>query len=173
MGLWHVFYADWQMECCGTPFSVGDEVNWPLLLLDADDAYGGGWHDQLTEVAGPVEHVGGVRVVREETGLTVALGGEPQGWIRSVGLLSVERHGASWPQVTGRVRAVHVVTQGYAETPPGSRSWEPVPGERRLRAVDQCPKWFADDAAERGHRRRESGVVVTLESLSQAPGERG
>ncbi|CAM5525688.1 DUF6578 domain-containing protein [Streptomyces purpurascens] len=163
MGLWHVFYADWQMECCGTPFSVGDEVSWPLLLLDADDVYGGGWHDQLTKVAGPVEQVGGVRVVREETGLTVALGGEPGGWIRSVGLLSVERHGASWPQVAGRVRAVQVLSQGYAESPPGSRSWEPVPGERGLRLVEQCPKWFADDAAEQGRRRRESGVVVTLE----------
>ncbi|MCT9144771.1 DUF6578 domain-containing protein [Streptomyces violarus] len=173
MGLWHVFYADWQMECCGTPFSVGDEVSWPLLLLDADDMYGGGWHDQLTKVAGPVEYVGGVRVVREETGLTVALGGgpdaedepgpEPRGRTRSVGLLSVERHGATWPQVAGRVRAVQVLSQGYAESAPGSRSWEPVPGERSLRPVEQCPKWFADDAAEQGRRRMESAVVVTLE----------
>ncbi|WP_373463980.1 DUF6578 domain-containing protein [Streptomyces canus] len=23
MGLWHVFYENRQMECCGTPFSVG------------------------------------------------------------------------------------------------------------------------------------------------------
>ncbi|MGI5425393.1 DUF6578 domain-containing protein [Streptomyces sp. CA-179760] len=175
MRLWHVFYADWQMECCGTPFSVGDEVSWPLLL-DPPDAYGGDWHDQLTEVAGPVEHVGGVRVVREEAGFTVALGGDPDaedrqgpergGWIRSAGLLSVERHGASWPQVAGRVRAVQVLTQGYAETAPGSRSWEPVSGERSLRPVERCPKWFADGAAEQGHRWRESGVVVTLESLS-------
>ncbi|MEU5315525.1 DUF6578 domain-containing protein [Streptomyces sp. NPDC021056] len=26
MGLWHVFYEDRQMECCGTPFSVGVAV---------------------------------------------------------------------------------------------------------------------------------------------------
>ncbi|UUA09072.1 MULTISPECIES: DUF6578 domain-containing protein [Streptomyces] len=166
MGLWHVFYADWQMECCGTPFSVGDEVSWPLLLLDPADVYGGGWHDQLTKVAGPVEHVGGVRVVREESGLTVALGGQPRRATRSVGLLSVERHGASWPQVTGRVRAVRVLSQGYAETPPGSRSWQPVPGERSLRAVERCPKWFADGDAEQGRRWRESGVMVALESPS-------
>ncbi|WP_338055560.1 MULTISPECIES: DUF6578 domain-containing protein [Streptomyces] len=29
MGLWHVFSADWQTECCGTPFPVGDEVSRP------------------------------------------------------------------------------------------------------------------------------------------------
>ncbi|POX40595.1 hypothetical protein C3486_13225 [Streptomyces sp. Ru73] len=23
-----VFYEDWEMECCGTPFSVGDRVTW-------------------------------------------------------------------------------------------------------------------------------------------------
>ncbi|MFC9128335.1 DUF6578 domain-containing protein [Streptomyces sp. NPDC057099] len=165
MGLWHVFYADWQMECCGTPFSVGDEVSWPLLL-DPADVYGGGWQDELTEVAGPVEHVGGVRVVREESGLTVALGGQPRRATRSVGLLSVERHGASWPEMAGRVRGVRVLTQGYVENPPGSRSWQPVPEERSLRAVEQCPKWFADGDAEQGRRWRESGVMVALESLS-------
>ncbi|MGA5897873.1 DUF6578 domain-containing protein [Streptomyces venetus] len=177
MGLWHVFYADWQMECCGTPFSVGDEVSWPLLLLDADDMFGGGWHDQLTKVAGPVEDVGGVRVVREETGLTVALGADPDDdedrrplpgdWTRSVGMLSVERHGARWPQVAGRVRAVQLLTQAYAESAPGSRTWEPVAGRRRLRTVERCPKWFTDADAERadeqGRRWRTSGVVVTLE----------
>ncbi|GAA3081492.1 DUF6578 domain-containing protein [Streptomyces rectiviolaceus] len=30
MALWNVMYDDWQMECCGTPFSVGDEVAWQL-----------------------------------------------------------------------------------------------------------------------------------------------
>ena len=145
MGLWHVFYEDWQMECCGTPFSVGDEVSWPLLLLDPDTVLGGGWRDQLSEVAGPVEDVGGVRMVREETGLPVALGADPDAEedrrpkpgsrTRSAGLLSVERHGARWPEAGGRVRAVQVLTQTWAETAPGSRSYEPVAGRRGLRAV--------------------------------------
>lgn len=178
MGLWHVYYEDWQMECCGTPFSVGDEVGWPLLLLDPDTVLGGGWHDQLTEVAGPVEHVGGVRMVREETGLPVALGADPDaeedrragpgGRTRPAGLLSVERHGATWPEASGRVRAVQVLTQAWAETTPGSHSYEPVAGERGLRLVDRCPKWFKETETERavdgrGRRSRESGVVVTLE----------
>ncbi|MFF5978650.1 DUF6578 domain-containing protein [Streptomyces olindensis] len=173
MGLWHVIYEDWQLECCGTPFAVGDEVSWPLLLEDADHVFGGGWHDQLSKVRGPVEDVGGVRVVREETGLPVALAGDPDDEedrrpkpgdrVRSVGLLSVERHGAKWPEARGRVRAVQVLSQAYAETAPGSRTWEPVAGERRLRLVERCPRWFAEGTEEQGRQWRESGVVATLE----------
>ncbi|MET8243326.1 DUF6578 domain-containing protein [Streptomyces sp. NPDC005202] len=42
MGLWRVFYEGWQMECCGRPFSVGEEVGWPLAPLDPEDAPGEG-----------------------------------------------------------------------------------------------------------------------------------
>ncbi|MFB6845042.1 DUF6578 domain-containing protein [Streptomyces sp. NPDC056373] len=178
MGLWHVYYEDWQMECCGTPFSVGDEVSWPLLLVDPDTVLGGGWHDQLSEVTGSVEDVGGVRTVRGESGLPVALGAdygaegglrpEPGSPTRWAGLLSVERHGAKWPEAGGLVRAVQVLTQTWAETEPGSRSYEPVAGKRGLRPVDRCPEWFKETEAERaadGRARssRESGVVVTLD----------
>ncbi|MET9385262.1 DUF6578 domain-containing protein [Streptomyces sp. NPDC002928] len=184
MGLWHVFYADWQMECCGTPFAVGEEVSWPLLLTDADDFLGGGWDERLTHVVGPVREVsdgeGTVRVVGEDEGLIVALGDAGprearQGdRIRAAGLLTVERHGGSWPETTGRVRAVQVLTQGFAESAPGSRSWWPVPGERSLRPVRSCPKWFADGdvrtgADGRGRRRSEEGAVVTLEVFDVPP----
>ncbi|MFF7734979.1 DUF6578 domain-containing protein [Streptomyces sp. NPDC007984] len=178
MGLWHVFYEDWQMECCGTPFSVGDEVSWPLLLLDADTVLGGGWRDQLTEVAGPVTDLGGVRLVREATGLPVALGADPSAEedrrprpgsrTRTAGLLCVERHGARWPEAGGRVRAVQVLTQTWTETAPGSRSYEPVAGKRTLRTVERCPRRFTETGGDRaadGRARssRESGVVVTLD----------
>lgn len=26
-----VLYEDWQMQCCGVPFAVGDSVCWPVL----------------------------------------------------------------------------------------------------------------------------------------------
>ncbi|MFF3410671.1 DUF6578 domain-containing protein [Streptomyces sp. NPDC002742] len=80
MGRWWVFYADWQMECCGTPFSVGDEVSWPLLLGDADDVLGGGWSEELSEIAATVEPVsyedGVIRMLRADDGLIVALPGD-------------------------------------------------------------------------------------------------
>ncbi|MGW0596798.1 DUF6578 domain-containing protein [Streptomyces sp. NPDC002776] len=178
MGIWHVFYADWQMECCGTPFSVGDEVSWPLLLNDSGDLLDGDWDDELAKVVGEVADVEGIRVLREETGLTVALHEDPVDvmppeslgedrpgdWVRLVGLLTVERHGGEWPEARGRVRALRVVSQEYAETDPGSRTWHPVPGTRSLRPVKTCPKWFTDpDPPTPGRGRRETGALVTLE----------
>jgi hypothetical protein len=35
MDVWPVFLQDWQIECCGSPFSVGDEVAWTLGLYDS------------------------------------------------------------------------------------------------------------------------------------------
>lgn len=30
-----VVYEGWEMECCGTPFKIGDSISWPVF--DADD----------------------------------------------------------------------------------------------------------------------------------------
>lgn len=30
-----VFYEGWQMECCGSPFTIGDSISW-LVLKDPD-----------------------------------------------------------------------------------------------------------------------------------------
>ncbi|MFG2646621.1 DUF6578 domain-containing protein [Streptomyces sp. NPDC048436] len=116
MALWNVMYDDWQMECCGTPFTVGDEVAWQLE-------------------------------------------GEPP-------LYSVERHGMEGPDTMGRVRSIQMVTQGFALTPDSGGTFEPVPGERWLRPVEECPKWFTDPvegSREEGYFRREVGVLVVLE----------
>jgi hypothetical protein len=32
-----VFVADWEMECCGAPFSIGTEVRWDLQFLYEDE----------------------------------------------------------------------------------------------------------------------------------------
>jgi hypothetical protein len=83
------------MECCGTPFSVWEEVRWPLLFHAADDILGGGWRDQLTELEGPVEQ-GAERVLRDRNGLVVGVGESAAaqgGSDRLVGLLTVETHG--------------------------------------------------------------------------------
>ncbi|MGX5182169.1 DUF6578 domain-containing protein [Streptomyces avermitilis] len=179
MGRWYVYYEDWQMECCGTPFSVGDEVSWPLLLMDADDVLAGDWERELSRIVGSVEAVrdeyGGVlRTLRTGPpagpGLTAALnadavdesGAEPAEPIRRVGLLTVERHGGEWPETTGRVRAIHLVHQEYAVLAPGSLTREPVPGTRSLEAVTSCPKWFGEGR---------SGVLVELDVPGAAPPE--
>ncbi|MEW2132573.1 DUF6578 domain-containing protein [Streptomyces sp. NPDC005435] len=46
MALMKVFYEDWQMGCCGDPFSVGDRVGWNLVPVkkagDPGCGYGAG-----------------------------------------------------------------------------------------------------------------------------------
>jgi hypothetical protein len=32
-----VWLADWEMECCGEPFAVGDYVQWPGKVVDRSD----------------------------------------------------------------------------------------------------------------------------------------
>lgn len=157
-------YDSWQMECCGEPFSVGDEVRWRLMLRGPDEgAAPETWQDSYSALE-PVGHglVGG-------PGLTALCAGRPSA--HPVGLLAVETHGPGpndVPETVGTVRSIQVVVEGYAATRAGGRTYEPVPGERWLRAVETCPKWFGDtaepDRAGRGHRRTETGVLVGLET---------
>ncbi|KUJ37204.1 hypothetical protein ACZ90_69760 [Streptomyces albus subsp. albus] len=136
-----MFYPDWEMECCGRPFSVGDEVTWPLVRLDpadplrpapADAATG-----ELYEFAG---HGGGTRF------------GERV-------------------ELAGRVRRIQVVAQGCLAPRPGEPANERVPDEFWLRPVDTCPKWFKSDVdgvhpprQGRAYRRMETGALVELEA---------
>ncbi len=144
-------YDGWQMECCGEPFSVGDEVRWQLSLHRPEDLTSPAtWQDSFSELA-PVA------------------GGAPV-----AGLLCVETHGPGphdVPATVGTVRSIQVVVEGYAETHAGSRAYEPVAGERWLRPVVTCPKGFRDetrpDRDGRGHLHQETGVLVELET----PGE--
>ncbi|WWQ63932.1 DUF6578 domain-containing protein [Streptomyces sp. Q6] len=106
MTSWTVWYESWQMECCGTPFSVGDAVELPLMitprarLSDAAE-----WEEWLGSVEGPVRTVadddaGSWPVVRDG-GLDAALHGSlrrPPHRIAVTGLLSVERHSGRWPR---------------------------------------------------------------------------
>ncbi|CAM5238037.1 hypothetical protein SALBM135S_00682 [Streptomyces alboniger] len=231
--VWKVWYEDWQMECCGTPFAVGDEVAWPLMITEEwGDA---AWAADLSELAAPVEALADIEgdwsddafddddedddedepgdtdvqgedvwddgydgtfeefmgedgddgddsdddedfkepfepsVVRDR-GVTVPWN-RPAPWPeqgRPAGLLTVERHGGRWPRTAGRVLAIHVVTQEFAETHAGSAAFEAVPGERTLRPVEQCPRWFRREAAARAgdgreHYWGETGVLVELE----------
>lgn len=32
-----VYVADWQIQCCGEEFAVGDVVTWPILARDRSD----------------------------------------------------------------------------------------------------------------------------------------
>ncbi|MET9516558.1 DUF6578 domain-containing protein [Streptomyces sp. NPDC002994] len=166
MALWRIKYDDWQMECCGEPFSVGDEVRWRLALRGPDEgAVPETWADSYSEL----EPVAADGRLLSGPGLTALYAGEPVA--HPLGLLAVETHGpgpGDVPETVGTVCSIQVVTEGYAETRPGSRTYEPVAGERWLRAVATCPKWFSNetrpDRRGRGYRRDETGVLVELET---------
>ncbi|MET8689629.1 DUF6578 domain-containing protein [Streptomyces sp. NPDC004732] len=158
MTLWNVMYQDWQMECCGKPFRVGEEMTWQLLVDPA--VRGPEWAAELSGIEGPVESAGGGPVVCSG-GVTVPWQGDG-GWpprALLTGLLSVERHGGKWPPTVGVVRGIQVVGQGFVAD-------SAVPGKRRLRAVDACPKWFervGRATAGAALRWEETGVLVSLE----------
>ncbi|WP_028811289.1 DUF6578 domain-containing protein [Streptomyces flavidovirens] len=176
MTLWRIMYESWQMECCGEPFSVGDEVRWPLALHEPDEVTAhASWEDTYSEL----EPAGDGLV--SGPGVTALYAGEPLSR-PVVGLLAVETHGPQpddVPETVGTVRSIQVVTEGYAETHAGSRSYEPVAGERWLRMTGTCPKWFSDetlpDRGGRGYRRVETGALVELETpggpVSARPGQ--
>ncbi|WP_432097418.1 DUF6578 domain-containing protein [Streptomyces sp. bgisy100] len=194
MAIWKIHYPSWEMECCGTPFSVGDEVTWIVQLESPDDLTPGLWDDCYSEIEGefhPLTGEDGPGAVLRAGGLTAlwaapppypaeppqaseppqAAGAPYPPRARLTGLLSVNEHGPEpevVPQTTGRVRGIQVVTRGFRESAPGSRTLVPVPGELRLRPEQTCPKWFADEVPTEpgdtvGHRS-ETGVLVSLET---------
>ncbi|OEJ58708.1 hypothetical protein BGM19_12590 [Streptomyces agglomeratus] len=179
MALWRILYDDWQMECCGEPFSVGDEVRWRLSLRTPEDpTFPDGWEESYSElepVAGNARLVGGPGVIALRAGPDQGKWPARPGPV--VGLLAVETHGPGprdVPETTGTVRSIRIVTEGYTETHAGSRSYEPVAGERWLRPVGTCPDWFGNetrpDRDGRGYRHDETGVLVELETPGDGHG---
>ncbi|MFE1880460.1 DUF6578 domain-containing protein [Streptomyces diastatochromogenes] len=152
MALMRVFYEDWQMECCGKPFSVGQEVGWRLVAVDGEEAGNGHWQGAEAWVenhGGPkqktVGHVRAIDVVHQE----YAAHHDPR---------------ADEPAVLADLKPGTVVFRGTG------RKLEPVPGARTLEPVDSCPKWFGDfEEEEQPPRkvpyrvRRAVGALVTLE----------
>lgn len=149
-----VFYEHWQMECCGTPFAVGDEVAWRLVAVNARAPQGeyhgaGAW----------VEHHGGPD--HETTGRVRAIDLVHQEYLAHHDPLAV-RHPEPEPG-TLVLRAT-------------GRRLEPVPGALALEPVDACPKWFdAFEDEEPPPRqvpfrvRRAVGVLVTLDVPDGTP----
>ncbi|MER5795042.1 DUF6578 domain-containing protein [Streptomyces sp. NPDC001980] len=146
MRLLKVFYEDWQMECCGTPFTVGDEVTWKLVAYEAgarreNAGYGAeAW----------VENHGGPD--RPTTGR-----------VRAVELVHEEfrfRLRAPDPVVAEPGEGVVIRAAG--------RGREPVPGTVVLEPADSCPKWFGETDLGRvdglGRVRRTCGALVTLDA---------
>ena len=70
-----VWVADWEMQCCGVPFSVGQKVEW---LLSTEDPAGNEWldavlgPDQAARVTASYDHHSGGSP-SEQTGVVRAI----------------------------------------------------------------------------------------------------
>ena len=148
MPLLKVFYEDWQMECCGTPFAVGDEVSWKLVAYGArarreNAGYGAeAW----------VENHGGPDL-------------PTTGRVHAVALVHEEfRFGAPEP-VAGEPEDPGEGGLVFRST---GRGLEAVPGTLTTVPADRCPKWFGETdlgtTAGRRRVRRTRGALITLDT---------
>ncbi|WP_330340447.1 DUF6578 domain-containing protein [Streptomyces sp. NBC_00557] len=160
-----VFYEDWQMECCGTPFAVGDEVAWRLVAHDAEDIrqgwgygagarvehHGAGPDDDDTDRARTTGRVHAIELVRQEH------------------LAYTDRRALE------RLDRAQAGDGGKPVILPSPYQMEAVPGAHTLQAVDRCPKWFEREEPGRSpgpHRVRHAvGVLVTLDVPGGTPSQ--
>ncbi|MEU0053847.1 DUF6578 domain-containing protein [Streptomyces sp. NPDC006309] len=147
-----VFYENWQMECCGTPFAVGDEVAWRLA------AYG---------EAERRENTGYGAEARVENHLGPEW--EALGRVHAIELVHQEYLVHTDPRLRERLdRALDPDPEsGGVVLLPSPYRMEEVPGAWTLEPVTACPKWFESEEPGREpgpHRvRRTEGVLVTLD----------
>lgn len=177
MSIWQVFVEGWQFECCGDPFTVGDEVSWTLMLRDGP----GEWPQEvLVELEPRPDHLA---IVDERDGMVVA-GGEIQAWwpgtpaapngARVRGALVEEHHGDAPPEVPpahGVVRRIRLVTAPYARS--AELGWRPASTHWALKELSSSPNRFASrlpDAGEFGEV--ETGMLVELDVTSPGAGVR-
>ncbi|GGU77950.1 hypothetical protein GCM10010260_07940 [Streptomyces filipinensis] len=141
-----VFYEDWQMGCCGTPFAVGDEVAWKLVAYDAEnvrEGYGHGAEAWVENHGGP-DH-------------------PTTGRVHAVDLVHQEySFHLPDPRPAPVEAGEGLVLRGMG------RCLEPVPGAVTLEPVGSCPKWFGeverDPVDGLGRVRRTCGALVTLDA---------
>ena len=169
-----VWVADWQYQCCGEAFTVGDAVAWQLAV-DEEDWLGRALGDHAPAWAaalpvlgrmvsgaatGAVVGAGGLRVYVPGDDTDPAPGGDPAG-VRRVRLL-VEDHHAGVPEevpaTRGTVRAVRLVRLRYRLDEAG-KVWLPVPGDVAVEHVHAAPHWPEEEVEGRGF----AGFLVDLD----------
>jgi hypothetical protein len=167
VAVWPVVVSEWQHECCGEAFAVGDEVCWKLAVLDAGHSVG--LRDELVTIAGHVirvAHTGQgdpTAVVELDLGGVVDWSGAERVGTRVEvrGLLAQEHHGGvpdDLPATRGVVRRIRVITRPYGA------SGEPLAAPAELREVARSPRTW--NRSEGAPTWVEDGMLVELNAGS-------
>src|SRR3954454_20673209 len=163
--IWPVLVADWEIECCGTPPGVGDEVTWKLSFRSEEE-------DIFGFPGNAVADLSDASVEPAPSELTLLRDGTLSAeWARPDAVTTPGR-GFLWeghhhlpnpgtPATEGQIRRVRLVASIY-ERAEGVR-WTPVRGQVGMRDVDRSPKWFRGPRPGDEHRAlHEIGVLVDL-----------
>jgi hypothetical protein len=131
-----VWISDWQWECCGEPFSVGDSIEWGLLPETSDGR---------ASLTGPL----GVDVADAITHFYEAHPDEDD-----------EQQPIATP---GRIESVEAVYWQYASRPGSdSRTRYPVEGSGVTEPRSKVDGW----ESERPDRREFVGYIVSLSPVN-------
>jgi hypothetical protein len=170
--VWPVHVEDWQYECCGEPFAIGDRIRWTLVLVQ-DSEGSRGWPKEMLvdlRVVGrrlsEDERNRQVEVVSTSDGPEIAVhpsAGPDQNLLR--GSLIEEHHGGvpdDLRPVEGVVRSLKVVSQQFRRA---GRTLTPIAGAVRLGEIERMPTSFVhtppdDVALQQWH---EIGALAELE----------
>ncbi|WP_430382489.1 DUF6578 domain-containing protein [Streptomyces sp. P10-4] len=149
-----VFYPDTELECCGTPFAVGDEIAWRLDPADA--------RDELYGAEARVDH---------HTGPDR----ETLGRVHAIELVHQQYVVHTDPRLREQIDRALRPDPGSPEVVllPSPYTWEPVPGARTLEPVTTCPQRFDQDEPRLDPApqriRRTTGALVTLDTTTTRP----
>lgn len=147
-----ILYWGWQYECCGDPFRVGDEVEWPLSLNVAGEPWMPTAWSLETEIRATDVDGHSVRV-----GDAVAYAEDPLTEPRTAPVMLYEEHHGgipeNFPATRGTVARIRVVSVVF-------RGGHAVLDTAELREVDAMPELFRSGSGQ--EFRSEVGVLVDL-----------
>jgi len=143
-----------QLQCCGTPFAVGDRVAWTLRFLPGAGAESETL-EVLVEPGASVVRLGGACLALRDDG--------PSGTVR--GAVMEDHHGGvpeGHAATDGTVRRIRVVNREFVPHPVEPRSWVRADLPARYRDVRMTPHRYAfvQDGARMNH---DTELLVDLE----------
>ncbi|WP_086825189.1 DUF6578 domain-containing protein [Allokutzneria sp. NRRL B-24872] len=158
-----VLIEDWQYECCGDPFKIGDRVTWQLCYFN-----------DRPEFLSPPDQMRlslGVDAIPDGPGAHLSSGelhvlwpdpSTKDGLAEIVGVLHEERHSTpAVPATTGFVRRIRQMSVQHRNDP-GTPTWHRVPGTETFTELWESEA-ISPTPAQREAGRWGVGMLVDLE----------